>query len=140
MITADPKNKSAKKQTTANIGAIEVNNRIGETNVHLRFHTESEYDRLSDAQRAELHNWIQLSAGKRSTTGYFEGSGRGRYGGCGGQGGRGRDCGSHGRGRSRGRGIFESQVAAIIAITSENEANKLTNALETVAAAASTDN
>ena len=35
MITADPKKKSSKKQTTANIGAVEVNDGIGETRVHL---------------------------------------------------------------------------------------------------------
>ena len=35
LITADSKKKYAKKQTTANIGAVEVNNGIGETGVHL---------------------------------------------------------------------------------------------------------
>ena len=49
LITDDPKKKSVKKQTTANIGAVEVNNGIGENGVHLRFHTSSEYDRLSGA-------------------------------------------------------------------------------------------
>ena len=70
LITANPKKKSAKKQTTANIGAVEVNNRIGETGVHLRLHNGSEYDRLSGAQRAELHNWRHYSAVKHSATGY----------------------------------------------------------------------
>ena len=45
MITADTKKKSTEKKTTANIGAVEVNNGIGETGVNLIFHTESEYDR-----------------------------------------------------------------------------------------------
>ena len=79
MITADTKKKPAKKQTTANIGAVEVNNGIGETGVHLLFHNRIEYDRLSGAQRAELHNWRHSSAGKRSATGYPEGGGRGHY-------------------------------------------------------------
>ena len=137
LITADTNNDSTKKKTTANSGAIEVNNGIGETGVHLRFHTGSEYDRLSGAQRAELHNWRHSSSGKLSAAGDPEGDGRGHYGGCGGQGGRGRSRGGQGRVRGRCRGNFESQVAAIIAKTAENKANKLTNALETVAAAAS---
>ena len=41
LITADPKKKSSKKQTTANIGAVEVKNVIGETGVRIRFHTGS---------------------------------------------------------------------------------------------------
>ena len=49
LITAYPKNKHVKNQTTANIGSVEVNNGIGENGVHLRFHTSSEYDRLSGA-------------------------------------------------------------------------------------------
>ena len=137
MTTADTKNKSAKQQTTANIGAVEVNNGIGKTGVHLRFHTGSEYDHLSGAQIAELHNRRHSSAGKRYATGDLEDGGRGRYGG---RGGRGRGSSGRGRGRDRGRGNFESQVAAIISKTSENEANKLTNDLETVAAAASAVN
>ena len=68
-ITADPKKKYAKKQTTYNIGAVELNNGIGENRVHLRFHTGSEYDRLSGAQRADLHNWRHYFAEKRSATG-----------------------------------------------------------------------
>ena len=44
------------------------------------------------------------------------------------------------RGRGRVTGNFESKVAAIIFKTAEDEANKLTNALETVAAAASAVN
>ena len=69
LIAADPKKKFAKKQTTDNIRAVEVKNGIGETVVHLRFHTSSEYDRLSGAQRAELHNWRHYSAGKLSSNG-----------------------------------------------------------------------
>ena len=42
LITADSKNKSAKKKTTANIGDVEVNKGIGETGVHLLFHTGNE--------------------------------------------------------------------------------------------------
>ena len=137
LITADPKKKYVKKQTTANIGDVEVKNVIGETGVHLRFHTGSEYDRLSGAQRAELHNWIHSSSGKCSATGDPECGGCGRYSGRSGLGGYGRGRGVHLRGRGRGRGNFESQVAAIIAKTAKNEANKLTNALENVAAAAS---
>ena len=87
LITSDPKKKYAKKQPTDNIGAVEVNNAIGETGVHLRFHTSSEFDRLSGAQRAELHNWRYFSAGKISSTWDPEGGGRGHYGGRGGQGG-----------------------------------------------------
>ena len=140
MITTDPKKKSTKKQTTASIGAVEVKNGIGEPGVHLRLHTSSEYDRLYGAQRAEIHNWRHSSAGKRSATGDPEGGGSGSYDGSGGRSGCGRGCGGRGRGRGRGRGNFESQVAAIIAKTSENEANKLTNALETVTDAASNVN
>ena len=140
MITADTKKKSAKKQTTAIIGAVGINNRIGETGVNLRFHTRSEYDLLSGVQRAELNNWRHSSAGKRSTTGYPKGGGRGCYVGCGGRYGRGRGCGGHGKGRGQGGGKFESQVAAIIAKTDKNEANKLTNALKTVASASSAVN
>ena len=113
-----------------------MKNGIVETVVHLRFHTGGEYDRLSGAQRAELHNWRHFSAGKRSATGDPEGGGRGRNGGRGGQGGRGRVRGGRERVRGWGRGNFESQVAAIITKTTKNEANKLTNSLETVAAAA----
>ena len=61
LITADAKKKSDKKQTTANIGAVEVNNGIGETGVHLIFHTSSEYDHLYGAQRYELHDWRHSS-------------------------------------------------------------------------------
>ena len=129
MTTADTKNKSAKQQTTANIGAVEVNNRIGQTGVHLRFHTGSEYARLYGAQRAEIHNWRHYFAVKRSTTGDPEGDVHGCYGWCVGQGGHGRIHGDRGRSRGRGRGNFESQVAAIILKTAKNEANKLTNAL-----------
>ena len=56
LIIDNHKNKFSKKQTTANIGAVELNNGIGETGVHLWLHTGSEYDRLYDAQIAELHN------------------------------------------------------------------------------------
>ena len=63
MITADPKKKYSRKQTTDNIVAIEVKNVIDETGVHLQFYTGSEYDRLSIAQRAELNNWRHCSAG-----------------------------------------------------------------------------
>ena len=140
LITSEPKKKYTKKQTTANIGAVEVNNGIGETGVHLRFHTGSEFYRLTVAQRADLHNQRHSSSGKRSATGYPEGGGRGRYGGRGEQGGRGRGIVGRGRGRGRSRGKFESQVAAMISKTTKNEANKLTNALETVAAADSAVN
>ena len=115
IITADTKNKYTKKQTTANIGAFELKNGIFETEVYLRFHTNSEYDRLSGAQIAELHNWRQYSAGKRSATGDPEGGGRGHYGRRVGRGGRGRGRGGRGRGIGQGRGNFESQVSAIIA-------------------------
>ena len=84
MITADNKNKSAKKKTTDNIGAAEVNNGIGETGFHLRLHTGSEYYRMSGSQRSELHNWRHSSDGKRSVTGDPEGGGHGCYGGLGG--------------------------------------------------------
>ena len=114
LITTDPKNKSAKNQTTSNVGAVEVKNGIGETGVHLRCHTGSEYYRLSDAQRAEIHNWRHSSAVKRSDTGDPECGGRSLYGGYSGQSGRGQGCGGRGRGRDQGRGNFESQVAAII--------------------------
>ena len=140
MITADPKKKSTKNQTTANIGAVEIKNGIGETGVHLRFNTGSGYERLSSAQRAELHNWRHSSVGKSSYTGDPEGGVCGRYGGCGGQCGCVQGRGGHGRGRGRGRGNFEIQVAAIIAKTAENEANKLTNALGNIAAADSAVN
>ena len=95
---------------------------------------------MSGAKRTELHNWRHSSAVKRSATGDPEGGGCGCYGGRGGQGGRGQVRGGHRIGRDLGRGKFESQVVAIIAKTVENEANKLTNALETVAAAASAVN
>ena len=75
-----------RRKNTANIGAVEVKNGIGESGVHLRFHTGSEYDRLSGSQRAELHNWRHSSDIKRSATGNPEGGGRGFYGGRGGQG------------------------------------------------------
>ena len=140
LITADPKKKSSKKQTTANIGAVEVNNRIGETGVHFGSHTGNEYDRLSGAQIAELHNWRHSSAGKRSTTEDPEGGGLGRYDGRGGQGGRGWGRGDHGISKGQGRGNFENQVVVIIAKTAKNEANKRMNALEAVAASASAVN
>ena len=35
LITTDPKEKFAKKQTTANIGSVEVKNGIGENGVHI---------------------------------------------------------------------------------------------------------
>ena len=79
-ITDDPKKKHTKKKSTTNIGSVGVNDGIGETGVHLRFHTGSEYDRLSGAQRAKIHNWRHSSAGKCSATGDPEGGGRGRYG------------------------------------------------------------
>ena len=41
LITADPKNKSAKNQTTDCIRSVELNNGIDEDGVHLRFHTGS---------------------------------------------------------------------------------------------------
>ena len=44
MITSDPMKKSAKKQTTANLGAVEVKNGIGVTEVHIRFNTRDEYN------------------------------------------------------------------------------------------------
>ena len=106
LITADPKKKSDKKQTTSNIGAVEVKNGIRETGVHLRFHTGSEYERLSGAQIDELHNWRHSSAGKRSATGDPECGGRGLYGGRGGLGGSGQGRGGSGRGRGRDRGNF----------------------------------
>ena len=127
LITADPKKKSAKNQTTANIGYFEV-------------YTGNEYDRLYGAQRAELHNRRHYSDGKRSATRDPEGGGWGGYGGSGVRGGRGRGSDGHGRGRGRGRCNFEIQVAAIIAKTSENEANKITNALDTVVEDASAIN
>ena len=136
LITADPKNKYAKNQTTANIGTVEVKNGISETGVHLIFHTGSEYEHLSGAQRAELHNWRHYSAGKLSSNGDPNCCGYGRYDGRGGKGGCGRGRGGRGRGRGWGRGNFESQVAKIIATTAKNEANKLTNALGTVSASA----
>ena len=139
LITADPKKKYSKKQTTDNIGYVEVKNGIGETGVHLIFHTRSEYDRLSGTKIAELHNWRHSSAGKRSTSGDPEGGGCGRYGGRGGKVGRGWGPVDRGRGRGRGRGTFESQVAAIIAKTTKNEANKLTNALVQILLALSMD-
>ena len=105
LITADTKKKSAKKQTTSNIGAVEVKNGIGETGFHLQFHTGNECDRLYGAKRADLHNWRHYSSGKLFATGYPEGGGRGFYGGYGG---RGRGCGGHGKGRGRGRENFES--------------------------------
>ena len=80
------------------------------------------------------------SAGKRSATGEPEGDGRGSYSERGGRGGRGQGRGGRGRGISQGRGNFEIQVAAIISKNTENEANKLTNDLETVASAASAIN
>ena len=86
LISSDPKKKYSKKQTTDNIGDVEVMNGIGETGVHLRFHTSSGYERLSGTQRAEFHNWRHSSAGKRSATGDPEGGAHGRYGGHGGQG------------------------------------------------------
>ena len=106
LITADPKKKSTKKQTTDNIGAVEVKNGIGETGFHLQFYTGSEYDRLSDAQTSELHNWRHSSAVKSSATGDREGGGRGRYGGCNVKVVRGWGCGGSGRVRGRGRGVF----------------------------------
>ena len=140
LISDDPKNKYAKNQTTSNIRAVEVKNGIGETGVHLRFHTGNEYDCMYGSQRAELHNWRHSSDGKFSSTGYPEDGGRSRYGRCIGRDGRGWGRGGRGRGIGRGRGNFESQVAAIISKTAKNEANKLTNALETVADAASAVN
>ena len=121
-------------QINANIGAVQVNNRIGQTGVHLRFHTGSEYARLYGAQRAEIHNWRHYSIGKLSATGYPEGDGCGCYVRRSGQGGRSLGCGGRGRVRGLDRDNFEIQVSAIIAKTAKNEANKLTNALESVAA------
>ena len=84
LINNDTKKKSAKKQTTANIGAVGVKNGIGETGFHIRLHTGIEYDGLSVAQRADLNNWIHSYAGKRSATGDPESGQCGCYGGRGG--------------------------------------------------------